>query len=194
MFCLDIESCGLESTTIILSVGIVYYDDTKPLTYQGLLDDSIFVKFDAIDQRTNYGRTVTPSTLDWWRKQSTLAQDTNLKPSPKDLSAKEGIAILRKWFTGHKDYKSSMIWVRGTLDQPAVESLIRALDEAPFAPYNNYRDIRTALDCFYPETKNGYIDVDTEKCPDFNFSKVLKHHPVHDAAYDLCMLLAGKSE
>jgi hypothetical protein len=192
MFCLDIETLGLESTAVILSVGIVHYDGESELTYQSLLDTGVFVKFDTHSQRTDYGRTATKSTLDWWRKQSDLAQKTNLLPSINDISVVAGLEILRKWFKSKPDWKTSTIWVRGTLDQPAFESLIRATGDDPFAPFNNYRDVRTALDCLYSSTKNGYVEVDLDKCPDYSYNKVLKHHPLHDAAMDLVQLIAGK--
>ena len=69
MFCFDVETLGVESTSVILSYAIVYFDpDTRP-SYQQLLDKTLFVKLDAKDQIKNYKRTVSKDTIDWWSKQ-----------------------------------------------------------------------------------------------------------------------------
>ncbi len=194
MFCFDLETAGLESTAAILSLGMVYYDPTLPLNYNQLLKDSIFIKFDLNDQIKNYGRTTTKSTLDWWRKQCKAAQVMSLIPRSTDVLAMDGVEQLRKWFFSKPDAKSDIIWARGTLDQPVFESLVRALDVDPYVNYNQWRDVRTAIDCFYPHAKNGYISVDETKCQEFDWYKVVKHDPIHDAAYDICQLFAGKTQ
>lgn len=54
--------------------------------------------------------------------------------------------------------------------------------------YAQWRDIRTAVDIMYGST-NGYCSVEH---PDFARHNVIKHHPVHDCALDVMMLLYGK--
>jgi hypothetical protein len=80
------------------------------------------------------------------------------------------------------------------MDQPVFESLHRAMGTESKIPYNKFRDIRTALQCFYPNEKGGYIDIDVKKVPDYDAGKVFPHHPLHDSARDLCMLLGAKTE
>lgn len=192
-FCLDIETLATSSESVILSLGMVYFDDQMPLTYQGLIDNSIFIKFDSKEQVTKYKRRMSKDTLDWWKKQGTRVQETNLLPSKNDMSAEEGLNVLRRWFESKPNAKDLWVWTRGQMDQGAFESLCRDVGQEIFVPYNQYRDVRTALDCFYEKTKNGYLEVDTAKVPDWDWDNVMKHHPCHDSAADLCMLFGGKA-
>jgi hypothetical protein len=192
MFCLDLETAGLESTAAVLSLAVVHFEPTDKLSYKNLLDSTLFIKFNLREQIKVYNRTTTPSTLDWWKKQCRATQVTSLLPSDSDVLAKEGIAQLRSWFKQFPGATKDMIWVRGSLDQPIFESLFRSTDEEPLVRFNQWRDVRTAIDCFYPNSRNGYNDVDVEKCPDFDDRFVIKHDPRHDICYDICQLFAGK--
>ena len=192
MFCLDLETLGVESTSAILSLGMTYFDASKPISMRQLFRDSIFIKFDVQDQMRKYNRTKERSTLDWWSKQCDYAKQTNLLPSDKDVLTADGVHRLREWFLERPDAKNEMVWVRGHLDQPVFESLLRAMGEPPFISYAAFRDVRTAIDCFYPNSKNGYVEVDLERCPDYNRDQIVKHHPVADCVLDICQLFAGK--
>lgn len=191
-FALDIETLGIESTAVVLSVGIVYSDGEAPFRYQKFIDDSIFVKFDYKDQKETFHRTVTHSTMEWWKQQSKEAQVTNLLPSKDDVSTITGIQRLKEWFNSKPNSKKLNVWQRGTLDQTCLDSLFRAVGTDPLTNYGRWRDIRTALECYYPSSVNGYVEVDTQIVPDFDKDKVLAHHAVHDCARDLCMLVGGK--
>ncbi len=194
MFFLDIESLSVESTTVILSIGMLYAKDNSPTTYQALLDNSIFLKLNAKEQINAYNRVVEKGTLEWWNKQGELAKDRSFTPKKTDLLCHDAIERLRKW-THHvcEKPKDEICWIRGSLDQMALDSLCRAMKVEPILPYNAYRDMRTAIDLLYPETgKNGYVEIDTSMCPDYDRDKVLKHSPEHDCAMDACMLFFGK--
>jgi hypothetical protein len=191
-FALDIETLGVESTSVILSVGAVYSDGEAPFTYKKFINESIFIKFDYRDQVDNYGRTTDRSTMDWWKQQSKEARDTNLAPSANDVSTITGIQRLREWFSSKPDAKKLNVWQRGTLDQTCLDSLFRAAGVDPLTNYGRWRDIRTALECYYPSAVNGYVEVDLELVKDFDPKKVITHHAAHDCARDLCMLVGGK--
>jgi hypothetical protein len=191
MFCLDIETLGVESTSVILSVGLSYVADTEPKSYQDILDSSIFIKLNAKEQ-ISAGRVVVKSTVEWWNGQCDFAKERSYYPKKSDLSVAEGISILQKWVNARAK-KGDICWIRGSLDQMCIDSLFRTADAEPLFPYNAYRDVRTAVELLYPETsKNGYVDVDPEYCIGFDRDQVLKHSPEHDAAYDLAMILFGK--
>ena len=190
-FGLDVETLGVESTSVILSVGLCYVEDNSPRSYQDILDKSIFVKLNAKEQIEKYNRVVDQSTLEWWNKQSDYAKDRNYKPKKTDFGVVEGLTIINKWVDsiGTKD---SLCWIRGSLDQMCLDSLCKAADvNLPFK-YNAYRDVRTALDLIYPDSKNGYVDVDPELCIGFDRGLVLKHSPEHDCSFDMAMMLYGK--
>jgi hypothetical protein len=169
-------------------------DESTELSYQNLIDTGFFIKLDSMDQVKRLSRTKMDSTLEWWKKQTSYAKETNLIPQTSDVKAEEAIELFNKWFTSKPNWKEDLVWVRGSMDQPVFESLHRAMGIESKIPYNKFRDIRTALQCFYPNEKGGYIDIDVKKVPDYDSSKVFPHHPLHDSARDLCMLLGAKTE
>lgn len=192
MFALDVETMGVESTSVVLSIGIVYVPDTNPRSYQEILDNSIFVKLDVKDQVDNYHRIVDKGTLEWWKKQGEAQRLRSFVPSRKDVSVQDAIRICKNWVKLQPE-QNAMVWTRGSMDQCVMDSLFKVAGHEPLFVYNQYRDVRTAIDLIYPETsKNGYVDVDPDRCPGWDRDLVLKHCPVSDAAYDICMLLFGK--
>lgn len=183
MICFDIETLSTESTCVILSAAMVYFDDG--MTYEEMIEKSIFVKFNAQEQIQKYKRTVSKSTLEWWSKQCDFAKNTSFKPSKYDVSAIDGIELLRDYLKVDPS-PNKIIWTRGSLDQMAIESLCNAVDVKPLVRYNNYRDVRTAIDILASTAENGYCKVNLK---DFTIQKVIKHDPVHDCAYDATMLM-----
>ena len=68
MFLFDVETLGVESNAVVLSAALIHFDPEKRPTYQDLLDNACFVKFNAKEQ-LDMGRTVSKSTLAWWKEQ-----------------------------------------------------------------------------------------------------------------------------
>jgi len=194
MFVWDVETLDIESTAVVLSIGAVYHDGVSEVSYQKLIDTGVFVKFSANDQIVNYKRTRNKETLDWWAKQSPEAKRASVVPSEDDYDAVTGLKILRTWFQSFPDWKNEIVWARGTLDQLCTESLTRAAGTEQIAPYASWRDVRTGIEMLYPTTRNGYVDVDNTKVKDYSRTNVIRHHPLHDCAEDMCMLLGGKVE
>lgn len=193
MFALDVETAGIESTSVVLSIALTHFDfDTSP-TYEELLDNSIFVKLDAKIQLDN-GRNMDKSTLDWWSRQAEIVIDTSFKKKPDDLHPEGAYMILRKWMSKFPDHKDPQVWARGGLDQLTTESLGRTFDIGNLFPYNNFSDVRTFVDLVYPRSKKGYIEVGPRYPGEWDVSKVIKHHPVHDCAYDITMMLYGRED
>lgn len=183
MFCFDIETLSVESTSVVLSAAIVYFDESS--TYESLLEDCLFVKFDAKEQIKKYNRTVSKSTLEWWDKQSDHAKKISFTPSAKDMSAIEGIQLIKSYLK--RETKEKMIiWSRGSIDSVIIDSLCRSMNISPIAYYNQHREVRTALDLLATTTVNGYCQVDLEG---FSKDMVKKHDPVHDVCYDAVQLL-----
>lgn len=195
-FVLDLETLGIESTSVVLSIGMVYVDpDILPTdpnkAYQYLMQkESVFVKLKSKAQTFEpYYRTVDMSTYEWWKKQGEYQKQHAIQPTEHDLDVPEGIAILRSFFTSKPNYKNLPMWVRGSLDQPVFQSLLNSYKLPPFIDYNCYRDVRTAIDIIYEHSKNGYVDIHG-----FDRDQVIKHHPVHDCAYDAIQLIRGKTD
>ena len=196
MFILDIESTSVESTTVILSVAILYFDEKKAdHTWESLMNDAFFVKISAKDQIENYKRTVSKSTLEWWAKQCKEARDISYTPKKSDLLAKDAIAALRgyvKLYT--KNPKNECCWTRGNLDQLALDSFFYSTsEENALFPFWCYRDVRTFID-FNTETgARGYATIDPERYPGtWDKSVVVKHSPQDDICFDVLQILYGK--
>lgn len=193
IFFLDIETLGIESTSVILSIGMLHVIDNTPTTYEQLLANSIFLKLSATDQIKNYARTIDRGTIDWWAKQGDLPRKISFDRNAfEDIPVLEAIETLCRWIDSKKK-GAEICWIRGTLDQVCLDSLFRAAGKENLFNYNIYRDVRTALQILYPDMEqNGYVSIDTKKCIGFDKSKVLKHSPDHDCAYDAAMLLFGE--
>ena len=187
MIIVDIETMGVESTTVVLSFGATHLTDQTD-DYQKMLDNSLFVKFDIASQY-QAGRTDTPSTLAWWDRQVDAVKEASLWPNPaKDIHPAEALGIIRYWIMQRLKPNES-VFARGSMDPVALDSIARTFDVPPVVGYTRYYDVRTAIDMAYDSASQGYVEVDR---PTFDLSMVLKHHPVHDCAYDGMMLIYGK--
>lgn len=189
----DIETLGIESTSVILSNTFLLVNpdelsnDNTEAFFQ-LCENSITVKF-KVKPQLDVGRTTDKSTVEWWKKQTEYAQKISFLPSKNDVDPKIGIRQLRDWYDKIPNSKKLPVWVRGSLDQPCFQSLLRNYSEQEFVSYNAYRDVRTMIELVYPDTaKGGYVEI-----PDFDTIRhVYKHVPEHDCAYDALMMLRGK--
>lgn len=187
MFCYDIETISDRENAVVLSAALVWFDDTATYTYEELLNKVCFVKFDAKEQLQKYGRKANKETIDWWKKQAELVRNVSLTPYPEDVTAEEGVGILKDYIK-KMSVGDEIVWTRGSLDQVVSDSLCKdSLNTAPLFNYAAYRDMRTAIDLLKNTAKWGYCGI-----PGFDKNKVYKHDPRHDVVYDIFMLLYGE--
>lgn len=190
MFCFDVETLDVESTCVILSAAIVYFDIKDKPSYNNLLLNTFFVKLDAKDQVKRLGRTVSQSTItEFWNKQSKEVQAISLYPYETDLKAEDAIESLRAYIKSFPSSDSKLIWARGSLDQMSIDSLAKKAGLEPITRFNLWRDVRTGVDLL-TGSKNGYSKVNH---PEFNREDVKKHDPRHDVCFDVMQLLYGVS-
>ena len=190
MFLFDIETLGVESTSVVLSAALIHFDPEKRPTYQDMLDSACFVKIKAKDQIERLKRTVDINTLEWWKNQHEYARSVSFDPSNTDLSPEDAFTQLHNYMNKFPNAQKQTMWARGSLDQMAIDSLAVKLGLQPITGYNMWRDVRTAVDVMYG-TSNGYVEVDH---PLFRRHEVIKHHPVHDCALDAMQLMYGKQQ
>ena len=188
MFMYDVESLGIVSNSVILSMACIYFNPEDKPTFKQLVENAFFVKLNAKDQIDRLGRTMTKSTLSWWNNQAPLVKKQSLIPSSNDVLAEDAIKAMKVWSEQFPDNAKSTVWARGNLDQMCLGSMEDKLGNNPVFHFGRWRDIRTAVDIL-TESTNGYCKVDH---PEFNDSMVVKHNPIHDCAYDIMMLLYGK--
>lgn len=189
-FALDIETLGTKSNAVILSIGVTPWElSADNYDIDRWINESLFVKLKVSSQR-ELGRTVDQSTLEWWKKQNDLAIKTSVTPSGSDLAPAEAIETLRRYIAPRCD-ASTRVFIRGSLDQLCIDDLCDQLGTPPLFPYNAYRDFRTAIDIIYGSS-NGYVEVDINAIPGYNWASLVSHNPVHDCVRDVAMLLCGK--
>ncbi len=188
MFIFDVETLGVESNAVVLSAALIHFDPEKRPTYQDLLDDACFVKFNAKEQM-DVGCTISKSTLQWWKEQHEYVRKVSLEPSREDMTVENGMQKFYDYMKRFPNASKQTMWARGSLDQMVIDNLARKVDSQPLTGYNMWRDVRTAIDILYG-TINGYVEIDY---PNFERAAVIKHHPVHDCALDIMQLMYGKS-
>lgn len=190
MFCFDIETLDTESSAVVLSAAIVYFDGKEKLSYQQSLDRTLFVKFNVVDQIKRLKRTSSKDTLEWWSKQPEYVRDQSIKPKPTDYLVEDGIGKIIQYMNQYEKPRDQVMWARGSLDQVVIDSLCKSVDMSTISKYYVWRDVRTAVDILYGTT-NGYCKVSH---PEFNKDLVIKHIPYHDVAYDSMMLTQGEDQ
>ncbi len=194
MYVYDLETLGVNETAVVLSIGCIYIGTPEPCSYRDLMKNSFFVKLDAKHQIQKLGRQVTSSTVDWWAKQSIAAKNTSYVPSKDDVTPEFALQQLRKFVYDNTGQSRVKCYTRGSMDVIVSEHMAKQVDiKLPWV-YNDFRDIRTAIDILYPLSKDGYVAVDQTKCFGYTDDMTIAHDPVHDCARDAAMMLFGKTE
>jgi hypothetical protein len=127
-------------------------------------------------------------TVEWWNAQHDYVKKTSLVPSKEDMSVIEGIDAFKSYIAKYPEADQTF-WARGSLDQMVIDSLCYSADQEPIANYSVWRDVRTAVDLLTDTANAGYCEVIH---PTFQRHNVIKHHPTHDCALDIMMLVYGK--
>ena len=100
-FIYDFETMSTRPVDgVIVSLGMLVYTESRfagnPYTYEELLEQGEFVKFDVKDQVVNHGRKVQSSTVEWWSKQGAAARE-KIKPLPTDVSISKLYDIMKSY-------------------------------------------------------------------------------------------------
>lgn len=190
MFVFDVETLGKESNAVILSMACVHFDPLKKPSHEDLRANAFFAKFDVADQRTRLKRSMTPSTMEWWKKQCDNVRNKSFRPSEEDVTFEVGYERMRTWASQFNEPRS-YVWARGNLDQLTLDSIEEQLGLDPIFPFSRWRDVRTAIDIWY-NTDRGYVDVEY---PGFNSKlHITKHNPIDDCIFDAMMMMYGKEK
>jgi hypothetical protein len=183
MFMFDVETMDVESNAVVLSAAIIKFELDDKKSFQDYVKSACFVKFNVSEQVKEYKRSIAKDSVNWWKRQCEIAREVSFIPSADDVSAKQGIEILKK-FIDDNGGPDTLFWMRGSLDQMVIDSLCRSVNREVLAVFNKWRDVRTAVDLMASNPKDGY-----SKIKNFNTDTVLKHDPRQDCALDIMMLL-----
>lgn len=179
-FVIDFETLDSRATAVILSFAILAVDFEEDFTMDKLREQTMFVKLNA---KTQGNRTISQSTLDWWKMQDADVRKSQMLPSPNDVELLPALHQLHEFLDRHGySPKKSVVWSRGTLDQIVYEDWSKTLGfDPPKIPYWNHRDVRTAIDIL-SGSSNGYC---TTSRP---MGIINKHDPVDDVCMDAFQL------
>lgn len=182
---MDIETLDTRASSVVLSMGVCFFDDEKMQTFDEIVADGINYYFEQVEQ-INEGRTISPATLNWWVRQGPAAQECLDNPNKihiRDFYILFDEFCKEKGICGDGCYdkaRKNMKWyIRGPhFDISIMDELFKDFNITSPWRYWNVRDIRTWLDC------NGFADNIKLKKPE----SMVAHNSLHDAAFDAWMM------
>lgn len=175
----DLETMSTKVDGVILSLGILAFDDEVEYNIEELFSRTRHFKFDAVDQIKNYGRTISESTKNWWLSRGEEARWI-LKPSPTDIKISELPKLFSDFYSEFNiKPKYTVHWSRGIYIDWGI--LLSVFEDSlgvdtPF-PYWSNRDTRTFIDTVL-EIKTGKVPAGAEGV------KFYEHDASHDVILD----------
>lgn len=166
---------------VVVSIATLNYSEKRfthmPYTYDELLSNTKYLKFDVADQVKTYRRKICKNTLQWWSEQNAEAQKA-LKPNPK---ADVSIADLNSWMIVNRPTNLEKVFTRrNTFDPVFMSSLMKATGNPD--PYDWWlvRDTISFIEglSFDSGLKNNFI-------PEGLNEHFVAHDPRHDIAMDV---------
>jgi hypothetical protein len=167
---------------VVLSIGLLTYTSGRfsndPYTYEELLENTKYMKFDVTEQVKKYDRKIQKGTLDWWNTQGPEAKKV-LDPDP---SIDQSIDKLYNFFVINVNMNNlKTVFTRGnTFDIPILEGILKETGNSIPYPFWMVRDTRSYLDglLYGSNTRNSYI-------PDGCKEKFIAHDARHDVVMDV---------
>lgn len=169
---------------VVVSLAVLTFDPYRftsiheKYTFEELVNETKFVKFDVEQQTKHYGRKIQKSTLEWWKEQGEDAI-AKIKPSPDDVS----ISTLPNWWKENTPDYIEKAWTRNnTFDPVILDFIYEQFADQNDKPHNwwSIRDTRSYIEglSFGSNLKNNFIPEGIE-------NKITKHDPTHDVALDV---------
>src|SRR3990167_175232 len=136
---LDLETMGVESNSVICSIGAVKFDITKPEETATI--DEFYCTIDAKDCH-QHGLVFSQTTIDWWKKQDPAVLQALRKDN---VTLIEGLSRFSSWFGG----KSLPTWGNGAgFDNVILENAYKAVGmKRPWLPWDDrcYRTVKNLI-------------------------------------------------
>ena len=178
----DFETLSQDPHTgVAVCLALLSYDETRfttnPYTWDELLTECKFIKFDVEEQTTKYNRKIQKSTLDWWAKQPPEARKL-LIPT----SADQPLEALDTFMTTNIDLENlEKVYTRGnTFDPVFMTSLYTAIGKDEVLPWWSIRDTRSMIDGMA-----WGADLNNKFFPNGLEAKFIGHDPSHDISMDV---------
>lgn len=133
----DIETLGTQPGCVILSIGARTFNP-HVISDEG---EEFYQNICPVNARDQWGFSVDPKTVDWWKKQSEEAKKALQHDRIGILNAFE---MFSKWFS---DVGGQKIWCQGAnFDAPLIEEAMKRLRVRIPWKFYNVRDTRTVYD------------------------------------------------
>jgi hypothetical protein len=173
---IDLETLGSKSDSVILSLGLTFsrYDEIK--TFDELLSEGLYVKFD-IKEQLDRGRITQDRVVKWWYTQPIEAKKILFKKHD-DISLYQLPKILDGFFASKGvDVKKVDFYDRKSFDMTKLQYLFEEeLGGDIFWNPNSEFEVATA---FRFLGFDRYAGVQVSDIPG-----AIYHHALHDAAVD----------
>jgi hypothetical protein len=142
---IDLETMAVTPDAVILTLGAVHFNP-----YGNGIGEKLYFRVN-IDDQDVLGRTVDPSTLEWWGKQDPAIME-------EAFSEKDRIPLVEAMDKFHKfAWGCSHFWSHGaTFDLVMLENIYRQIKKPLPWNYWQLRDTRTLFDLGYdPDMPTG---------------------------------------
>lgn len=174
---IDLETLAVGSDAPILSLGLTVarYDD-KSQTFQSLVENGLYLKFNLKEQ-LDRGRKASTRVVKWWYEQSAEARSV-LIPRETDVSLYRLEDFLKEYFQKIGiDFKKIDLYDRNCFDISKLQYLLEEdLNKDVIWNYHNTFDVATAFRFM------GYDRYAGLKVQDIEGATY--HNALHDAAVD----------
>lgn len=135
---LDIETLDVETTAVVLSIGMVVYDPLTIVRSDLSRLPKLYYSLD-IQPQLEQGRTIGGDTVVWWSKQSAEARKV-FTEQPKA----HPIAVLSNLSGWLVEYKVQHVWGNGVdFDNAIISSLAKSFGAPKPLNYKHNRCFRT---------------------------------------------------
>lgn len=149
----------------------------QPYTFEELVANCKYIKFNVEDQVVNYKRVMSKDTIDWWNSQGEDAKK-QIRPSDEDVSITE----FYDFIVNNADCKNvKKSYSRGnTFDPMFLQYLMAQTGHPDPFHWRTVRDTRSTIEgmSFGMNLENGFMPGDLK-------DKFIKHDPCHDVAMDV---------
>jgi hypothetical protein len=179
----DFETLGQDQRkSVVTSLALLSFSEKRyvsnPYTYNELLENTKYIKFDVEEQVSVYKRIISKDTLAWWDQQGDQAK----KQIVPNRALDQSINKLHQFLIDHIDLQSHRkSFTRGnTFDPIFLDSVLANCGKINPMHWGSIRDTRSMIEgmSFGFDLDNGFVPTGLEN----NF---VKHDPRHDIVMDV---------
>lgn len=178
----DFETLGQDQqNSVVISFAMLPFSEKRfidePYTYDELVANCKYIKFDVEEQVSSFGRKINMETVKWWNEQGDEAKK-QIRPSANDKSITQLYEFIINNVECPKIKKS---YTRGnTFDPMFLQYLMRDTGHQDPFHWRTVRDTRSMIEgmSFGMKLDNGFTPGDLA-------DKFVKHDPCHDVAMDV---------